>query len=73
MGYFINIKHTHLVTLVLTTWKNKHTTTLKRAPKQYLSLENEYNQHIIDVEASSLGEPGLDAKKKNHKVYSVTF
>lgn len=70
MGYFINIKHTHLVTLVLTTWKNKHTTTLKRAPKQYLSLENEYNQQIIDVEAASLGEPGLDAKKKAQGLFS---
>lgn len=47
---------------------------LKRAPKQRLSLENECNQHIIDVEASALGGPGLDEKKKtNHKVYSVTF
>lgn len=72
MGYFTNIKHTHLVALVLTTWKNKHTTTLKRAPKQCLSLENECNQHIINVEPPSLGGPGLDAKKK-HKVYSVTF
>lgn len=49
--------------LVLTTWKNKHTTILKRAPKQCLSLENECNQDIISVEASSLGGPGLDAKK----------
>lgn len=37
---------------------------LKRAPKQCLSLENECNQHIIDVEASALGGPGLDEKKK---------
>lgn len=65
MGYFIKIKHAHLVALVLTTWKNKHTTILKRAPKQCLSLENECNQDKIDVEASSLGRPGLDAKKKS--------
>lgn len=63
MGHFINIKHTHLVASILTTWKNKHTTILKRAPKQCLSLENEYNQHMIKVEPSRLSGPGLGVKK----------
>lgn len=48
---------------------------LKRALKQCLSLENECNQHVIDVEASALGGSGFDEKKKKrtHKIYSVTF
>lgn len=63
MGHFINIKHTHLVDFVLITWKNKHTTILKSAPKQCLSLENECNQHMVKVEPSLLSGPSLGVKK----------
>lgn len=61
MGHFINIKH--LVALILTTWKNKHITVLKRAQTHCLSLENECNQHTIKAELSLLSGPGLGEKK----------
>lgn len=48
MDHFINIKHTHLVALILTTWKNNNI-------EESLKAVFVTNQHIAKVEQPPLG------------------